>query len=144
MKYKNVFLIWLWANVMLIVSAIILISLHYYLKDGMIDRLSGIYQNVFITSCLGFVSTIPSLILMLFFHLMYSKNKAEVSQYLRPYCILILSINLLYLLSYEIVFGLKRSWGGPITMPMIFILTNAAGLIGLYIEHNRIKKGIKY
>ena len=144
MRYLNVFLIWLWANMILIVAAAILINLHYYIKEGTIGNHIGLYQSIGITIFAGFLLTIPSLILMLIFHLLYSKNKSEVKEYLKPYCVLILSINMLYLIPYQMVFGLERTWGGPITMPMIFFLTNAAGLVGLYIEHKKITKETVY
>ena len=142
MRYLNVFLIWLWANMILIISAFILINLHYYLKDGIIGKDIGLYQNIGITILIGFLLTVPSLILMLSFHFLYSKNKSDVKDYLKPYCILILSINLLYLIPYKMIFGLERLWGGHITLPMIFFLTNAAGLVGLYIEQKKIRKRV--
>ena len=142
MKYKNVFLIWLWANLILIVAAFVLINLHYYIKEEMSLRRFGHYESTRLIVFVGFVFTIPSLILMLFFHLIYSKNKSDVTEYLKLYCVLILSINIIYLFVCKLFLEIDDAWNGPITPTIICIITSAAGLAGLYIEHKKIKKRI--
>ena len=142
MRYLNVFLIWLWANMILIVATILIIVLDYYLTEGVDGVYNYFYEKMIITIVLGFLFTIPSLILMLVFHLFYSKNNYRKKDYLKPYCILIFCIYCFYLFAYLVFFGLDHVWGNIITISFIFFLTIAVGLMGMYIEHKKIKKRI--
>ena len=130
MKLKNVFYIWLWANMMLMFCGFI-----YYLfvSHGFSDVLS---VTLFIT-VMGIMFTIPSLVVLTLFHFSYSSSKKSKINNFYPYFNIILFINFIYLIIYLAIGGYQEIEG-----ILFFFLTTFCGIMALFIENDKVKKSI--
>lgn len=142
MKYASVIAIWLWANLILIITAPIIFFIHYYLKEETNGKLYDVFLHLIITTLFGFLVTIPSLIIRLVFHSFFSGRTLDVRDYLKLYCFLILFINVIYFVVFKLFYKPEYITGSFIQLPITYILTSAAGLVGLSIEYKRIKKRV--
>ena len=130
MKRINVFLIWLWANLMLGICTIVYcISDSLFLLDGFSGALGLMVY--------GFFFTIPSLVVLIIFQYVYSSSKKSITNNLFPYLKAVLFINLAYFLIYLVGEGYNEIKG-----IFFFILTTICGILAFYIEYSRVR-GIK-
>jgi chromate transport protein ChrA len=132
MKYKHVFLIWLFADILLVIG-----SLVYATKDSLYGT------TIFFGSFFGLLFSLPSLIIMLLFHAIYTKHAKNPNNYVLPYSLLILIINIIYLLvgylwpiNYETIYSFYNFY-------KIFIATTLAGFVSFYLVNRKIKKELK-
>ncbi|MCY7293449.1 MAG: hypothetical protein LH615_14825 [Ferruginibacter sp.] len=144
MKYKNIFLIWLYADVILIICTLLSINLYDYFKRGVFVSGSISFKNILLIEGVGFIFTIPSLVFMLLFHLIYARSKNGSNSYVKPYILLIFCINFLYLIIFLILIGNKSFYENMFIVPCVFLVTTAAGFTAFYIEHKKIQRLIKY
>jgi sulfite exporter TauE/SafE len=128
MKYKHVFFIWLLADAFLAIGGVCFI-IYTALTESPSDN--GI---LWLVIGLGFLITLPSLIVMLIFHAIFTKNAKDPASYAAPYIILIVSINILYLVIGHIVFTPGSEFG------YTYIPTTLAGLLAFYLVDRKIKK----
>ena len=131
MKLKNVFLIWLWANLMLAFCTVV------YCTYDNLSVTNGI-SNAFAYMVYGFIFTIPSLIALLIFQFVYSSNKKNKTNNLFPYLKVVLGINFTYFLIYLVGGGYNEIRG-----IFFFILTTICGVLAICIEYNRAKENKK-
>ena len=126
MKSKNVFRIWLWANLMIAFGAFIFtFSQGESLKEG-----AGTYL-LFLG--IGFLFSVPSLIILMIFENFYPKKNEGNN--IVPYILIILLINILYAIVY---FTFNRFYNSEGIY--FFILTTICGIAALFIEYNIAKK----
>ena len=142
MKYKNVFLIWLWANLIICVIGFILCPLYFISEDGLDVDYLDLFSAEGMVMGIGFLVTIPSLIILLVFHHFYSKYKIEKTSYISHYGLIIIIINCVYLITFVILTDEKISWGSIIIILLILTITIAAGLVSLYLDNKRRAKQI--
>jgi sulfite exporter TauE/SafE len=128
MQYKHVFFIWLLADAFLAGAGVCFI-IYTALTESPSD--TGI---LWLVIGLGILITLPSLIVMLIFHAVFTKNTANPANYAAPYIILIVSINILYLVIGHIVFTMPGEFGYG------YIATTLAGLLAFYLVDRKIKK----
>jgi hypothetical protein len=128
MKYKQVFFIWLLADAFLAAAGLCFIIYNAITA-------SGSDTSIFLLVLgLAFLITLPSLIIMLLFHAVFTKQAKNPANYGPPYIILIVSINILYLVIGHIVFTMPGEFG------YVYIATTLAGLLAFYVVDRRIKK----
>ena len=140
MKYASVIVIWLWANLILIISAPLIFFIHHNIKEGTFISTTQLFTNTMLSIYGGFVFTIPSLVIMLVFHLSYSRGSSYLKDYFKPYCFLILCINVIYFVVFKFFSKSEFIPESNIELLIICLITTAAGLGGLYIEHKRLTK----
>ena len=127
MKRINVFLIWLWANLMLGICTIIYcISDSLFLLDGFSGALGLMVY--------GFFFTIPSLVALVIFQYIYSSNKKSITNNLFPYLKVVLGINFTYFFIYLINGGYNEING-----ILFFVFTTFCGVLAFYIEYSRVR-----
>jgi len=131
MKYKHVFFIWLLADAFL---ALGLLAFAVY------EQFSGGSKNdleMFVLFVLyGILVSLPSLVTMLIFHFVYSKNVKAGTDHKPAYIILIISINILYL-----VVGLF--YGMTSEFNYFYIASTLAGLLSFYLVDRAVKKKLQ-
>jgi chromate transport protein ChrA len=127
MRWKDVFLIWLLADVLLAAGSLIAV-----LITGGVRNDLEIFPFVLLY---GFLVTLPSLAAMLLFHAVYSHVKKNETYQVLPYLLLVLSINLIYWLVWIFTFRHYENF-----QTWLILCTTIAGLIALAIVHLRIKK----
>ena len=97
------------------------------MKDGIVMCL--------IVFGIGFLFTIPSLLILLIFRYFYSKN-GNLSNFV-PYVLVIIFINFLYFITYYLSLdNFEIKWVA------FFLLSTFCGLVALFIEYNKVKKSI--
>ena len=129
MKAKNIFLLWLWANLMIgFWAGIFALTQEGPMNDGFIMCL--------VVFGIGFLFTIPSLIVLMVFHAFYS-NKNSISSII-PYVLIIVFVNFLYFITYYFSY----SYNFEMKWIAFFLLSTFCGLVALFIEHNKVKKSI--
>ena len=127
MKSKNVFLLWLWANLMIgFWAGVFALTKEGPMNDGFIMCL--------IVLGIGFLFTIPSLIVLMIFNHFYSQK--NISNNFIPYVLIIVAINFLYF----IIYYFSSSYNFEIRWIAFFLLTTFCGLVALFIEYNKAKK----
>ena len=134
MKLINVFLIWLWANLMLAFCTVL------YSTYVNLSVTNGI-GNAFAYMVYGFFFTIPSLVALVIFQYVYSSNKKSITNNLFPYLKVVLGINFTYFLIYLIGGGYNEIRG-----IFFFIFTTICGVLAFCIEYSRVianKKSIE-
>ena len=131
MKYKQVFFIWLLADVFLIIG-VLCFGLYELLSGGSIRDTEIFLLMV----AIGILASLPSLLIMLLFHLIYSRNAKDTQNYRMPYIALIISIN--------IVYYLISLFGYSITgeFKLLFMATTTAGLLAFYFVDRKIQKSL--
>jgi sulfite exporter TauE/SafE len=128
MKYKHVFFIWLLADGFLAAG-----GLCFLIYTAATESASD-GGMVLLVIGLGILVSLPSLIVMLIFHGIFTQNAANPANYFSPYIILIVSINILYLVIGRIVFTMPGEFG------YVYIGTTLAGLLAFYLVDRKIKK----
>jgi hypothetical protein len=82
----------------------------------------------------GVCISLPSLIVMLLFHFIFTKNAKDEANYKLPYIGLIISINILYLVIGQYGFGMTGEF------KLFYIGSTLAGLLAFYFVNKRIRK----
>ncbi len=132
MKYKHVFFIWLLADAFLAAG-----GLCFLIYTAATEPASD-GGMVLLVIGLGILVSLPSLIVMLIFHAVFTQNAANPADYFSPYIILIVSINILYLVIGRIVFTMPGEFG------YVYIGTTLAGLLAFYLVDRKIKKNTAF
>lgn len=130
MKYKHVFFIWLIADA-LIALGTACIGIYEEFTGGSSTEDVGIYL---LAVGIGIACSLPSLIVMLLFHRIYTSNAKQPQDYVMPYVALIICINMLYLLTGELGFGLPKDFN------LFYVGSTLAGLLAFYLVHRKIRK----
>ncbi|MBP6432025.1 MAG: hypothetical protein KA319_09670 [Ferruginibacter sp.] len=130
MKYKHVFFLWIWANLILALGALLTVFV-VSLPFGSRNNDWGMFLLVF---AYGFFISLPSLVTMLCFHYFYSQKSILKKDYFKVYSLVILVVNVLYLLCSYFIFKM----GGEFSL--LYLFTTLAGFISLYLVHLKIKK----
>jgi hypothetical protein len=126
MRWKDVFMIWLWADVLLGAGAVIFAIFTSAMFTGgpVLMLLVLLY---------GLLISLPSLVIMLLFHAICRRKSS--SNYFWPYTMLILSVNIAYWITGTYFLGYTN------TEYIAFIgCTILAGLLGFAIVNNTIQK----
>jgi hypothetical protein len=128
MTFRNVFQLWFWADLILLLGGIIFALV---ISSGDLN----VIGFVLLVAVYGVAVSLPSLIAMLIFHSVYYRKGRDTANYVQVYIIVILVINVLYLLvSYFFYEDMGASFD------FVYIGTTVAGLISLFIVDKRIKK----
>jgi hypothetical protein len=136
MKYKHVFFTWLLANAFLATG---LVCFTIYLQFEEADRNAYFGMNgsdwvmCFYIILYGLLLTIPSLVSMLFFHFIYTKNAKAGADHRGAYIALIIAINILYLLIGQFGYGMTGEFN------YFYIASTAAGLLSFYLVDRKVK-----
>ena len=144
MKYKNVFLIWLWANVIICVTGFISCTLYFISKDGLKVDYLDLFSAEGMVMGIGLLVTIPSLIILMVFHHFYSIYKIEKTNYLSHYSLIIIIINFIYLVAFVIITDEMITWRSIIIILPTLLITIGAGLVSLYLDNKRRAKRINH
>lgn len=144
MKYRNIFRIWLWANMIICVTGFILCILYFISEVGLNIDYLDLFSAEGMVMGIGFLVTIPSLIILLVFHHFYSKSKIEKTNYLSHYGLIIIIINFIYLIAFVILTDETITWRSVIIILLILIITIGAGLVSLYLDNKRRAKQINH
>jgi len=137
MKYKHVFFIWLLADAFL---ALGLVGFAIYLQfeeagqNAHFNLGMGDWAMCFYVILYGLLLSIPSLISMLFFHFIYTKNAKAGADHRGAYIALIIAINILYLLIGQFGYGMTSEFN------YFYIASTAAGLLSFYLVDRKVKK----
>ena len=129
MKYKQVFFIWLIADLFLALGLLSFVIYELFTGGNANDM-----EMFFWVLLYGFVVSLPSLLLMTLFHFIFIKNAKTPANYPIPYIALIISINILYLLMGQFGFGMTGEFN------VFYIGSTLAGLIAFYVVDKQIKK----
>jgi uncharacterized membrane protein YdjX (TVP38/TMEM64 family) len=128
MKYKQVFFIWLLADAFL---ALGLLAFAFY------EQFTGGAKDDFgmflLVAAYGICISLPSLIVMLLFNLVYTNNAKEGSDHRAAYILLIISINILYLVIGQL-YGMTGEFN------YFYIASTAAGLLSFYLVDKKARK----
>ena len=133
MKPTNIFRIWLWADLMIGFWSSI-----FYLIDNKNSNDFGertVYLFL-VAIVIGFLFTIPSIMLLLVFQHYHTKNKGNATDIIKPYLLFIVFINVLYLL--PILF----MGSTELDTLSFFLLTTFCGFVAFFIEYTKVKKNI--
>lgn len=126
MKYKDVFKIWLYANVILAIG----IAVFSFLTNGQ----NGVIWSALLVTGILFFFSLPSLIALCCFHAWYSNKAEENGNFAASYIAAIVSINILYFLSSIIFFDIDFE------LALLYLATTAAGIISFYIVYKQVKR----
>jgi hypothetical protein len=129
-KYKHVFLLWFWADLILAIGLFVA----YFAVGFYNSAKNNDYGMYLFVLGYGLVISIPSLIAMLIFHSLYNQKSILKKNYFKVYSLVILVVNLLYLLCSYFIFKM----GGEFSL--LYLFTTLAGFISLYLVHLKIKK----
>jgi len=124
MKYKHVFLIWLYADLFLAGGLMC-----FMMYEGGRDAT----EMFFLIAAYGIGISLPSLIAMLLFHWAYTENAKDKIGH-KPYIFLIIGINILYLLIGQFAIGMTGEFN------VFYIGSTLAGLLSFYLVDRKIKK----
>jgi hypothetical protein len=130
MKYKQVFFIWLLADAFL-AAGLVCFGIYELLTGGGPSDDVGIFL---LAAAIGIGCSLPSLFVMLLFHLAYTKNAKHPAEYTMPYVALIVCINMLYLLIGQYWFGMTAEFN------VFYVGSTLAGLLSFYLVDRKIKK----
>ncbi len=123
MKYINVFLVWLWADIILATGCVI------FDFNNEIVSVIGI----------GFVCTLPSLVILIIVHTIFAKYNKSHSNYSTHYLLLIIGVNILYLIFCFLTIGFAKWVSDAKFFILAFACTTLAGIISFFIEQKRIQ-----
>lgn len=127
MKYKDVFKVWLYADVILML--LVLVAAAVITGEGIDDG-----GFVLLAVLVGAGLSLPSLIALLCFHSWYSNKKEEKEKFVTSYVAAIISINILYFLISVFLFNID------IKPALLYLVTTGAGLISFYIVYKQINR----
>jgi hypothetical protein len=129
MKYKHVFFIWLLADVFL-AAGLLCFGVYLSFTGGNANDVSMLFMIMFY----GLLVSLPSLVAMLLFHLLFQRIAVTPEKYVTPYITLIIVINILYLLIGVFSFHMTTEFN------IFYIGSTLAGLLSFFIINKRIKK----
>jgi hypothetical protein len=129
MKYKHVFFIWLLADAFLALGLLGFLLYEMFNGGNKNDMEMFLFVMVY-----GVCISLPSLIVMLLFHFIFTKNAKDEANYKLPYIGLIISINILYLVIGQYGFGMTGEF------KLFYIGSTLAGLLAFYFVNKRIRK----
>jgi hypothetical protein len=129
MKYKHVFFIWLLADVFLVLGLLGFLAYEMFAGGNKNDL-----EMFLLVIIYGICISLPSLIVMLLFHFIFTKNAKDAAKYKLPYIGLIISINILYLVIGQYGFGMTGEF------KFFYIGSTLAGLLAFYLIDRKIKK----
>lgn len=130
MKFKHVFLLWFWADLILAIGTLfVMIGINQF--NGVKNSDFGMLLLVF---GYGLVLSLPSLVTMLIFHYFYSQKSLLKKSYFKVYSLVVLSINIVYTFCSYAIFKMQGEFG------LLFIFTTISGLLSLYLVHFKIKR----
>jgi hypothetical protein len=129
MKYKHVFFIWLLADAFLALGLLGFLLYEMFNGGNKNDMEMFLFVMVY-----GVCISLPSLIVMLLFHFIFTKNAKDKANYKLPYIGLIISINILYLVIGQYGFGMTGEF------KLFYIGSTLAGLLAFYFVNKRIRK----
>ncbi len=124
MRWRDVCLIWLLADVLLAAGTVTVVLVS--------PKGTGDMELLWLVLGYGFLVTLPSLAAMLLFYAVYSQARKGKAYHVSHYILLILAINLLYWLAarvtnfYIVSFDIR-----------LILCTTIAGLIALAFVHRR-------
>ncbi len=132
MRWKDVFLVWLWANLLIGAGT----ALYAFFTSGMATDEFGI---ILMVGLYGLLITLPSLIILFIFHAAYTyKNKLR-ENYLLHYSVLVIFINL----AYWLVSAYTSRFITDEIVAVFFLYTTFAGILALQLVNRRINKRIR-
>ena len=131
MKYKHVFFIWLLADAFLALGLFAFVVYEQF-SGGSKDDM-GMFLLV---AAYGICISLPSLIVMLIFHAIFTSNTKDPKDYKSTYIILIVSINVLYLLVGQFCFGMTGEFN------VFYLASTLAGLLAFYLVDRKIRKNV--
>jgi hypothetical protein len=131
MRYKDIFLIWLWADIIIGLGTLLACLFTKNIANGEFDFALLIVG-------IGILFSLPSLAIMLIFHAIYSTNSNDKSNYLLPYTLLLLCINLgYYFAGYLYANEINNDFGRG-----FICFTAFAGILAFYFIDKRIQRRI--
>lgn len=131
MKYKQVFFIWLLADAFLIIG-LLCFGLYELLTGGSKSDI----EIFLLVVGIGILASVPSLLIMLLFHFIYTRNVKDTQNYRLPYIALIIGINIVYYLIS--LFGYRITG----EFKLLFMATTTAGLLAFYFVDWKIQKSL--
>jgi len=131
MKYKHVFFIWVLADIFLALGL-----LCFFIYEQTSSQTPDDLGMFLLVALYGVCFSLPSLIVMLLFHFLFTKNAADKSNYKNPYLMLIVGINAAYLLIGMFIVGVTSEFN------IFYLGSTLAGLLSFYLVDKRIKKTI--
>ncbi len=142
MKYKHIFLIWFWADVLLGFGFILFSIVKLILYSPHNIEISSLVGSTIVFGVMGVLYSLPSLLTMLGFHFIYDKYLRNSMNHIVYYLLVILFINSCYVLvgkfapeKYQpiyILYEYSRYWY------YIFIPTTLAGLLSFFLVTRKI------
>jgi len=130
MKYKQVFFIWLLADAFL-AAGLLCFAVYELVADGASN--DDLWMALWAAG-LGICFSLPSLLVILLFHFVFTKNAKHTDEYRMPYIALIICINMLYLLISQYWFGMTEEFN------VFYIGTTLAGFLAFYIVDRKFRK----
>ena len=128
MKYKQVFFIWLLADAFLALGLLAFFGYEQFTGGAKDD-----FGMFLLVAAYGICISLPSLIVMLLFNLVYTKNAKAGADHRPAYISLIISINVLYLLI-GLVCGMTSEFN------YFYTASTAAGLVSFYLVDKKARK----
>jgi hypothetical protein len=131
MRWKDVFMIWLWADLLLAAGVIFA---GVYINKGSSDD----FGLIILVVLYGIFVSLPSLAVMLLFHVIYTKKMQRNHTW--PYMLLILCINLIYWLigTFFNYYTPRNEW------TYLILFTTLAGILGFAIISRKIKRRMQH
>jgi hypothetical protein len=131
MRWKDIFLIWVWAN--LLIGAGTAIAA-FFMSDMEVDA----FPIILMVGIYGLLITLPSLGIMCIFHAAYTYSNKLRQNYLVHYSLLIISINIVY---WVVAVYMGRFYMDEM-VTAFFLYTTFSGILALLLVNHRIKKRI--
>ncbi len=131
MKYKHIFLVWFFAEIILAIAAFFVLLAQSIYSAGSFNR---DYGMLLLVVGLSLLWSSPSLIVLLGFNYFYTKKHPYQKSYFKIYSVLIIAINIVYALCSRFIFSMN------VEFLLYFIFTTIAGLLALYFICLKIKK----
>lgn len=126
MKYKDVFKIWLYADVILL---LLLIAAAVISGENINDG-----GFVLLAMLIGTGLSLPSLVALSCFYLWHNNKVGSSENFVASYIAAIVSINILYFLSSIILFDFDFEEA------LLYLVTTASGLASFYLVYKQVKR----
>ncbi len=130
MKYKHIFLIWLFANIILGLTA------YFYLFFQSGNNKFNDFEMILIVALYGLFLTLPSLIILSAYYFFYFK-KLMYADYKFKLIAIIVIINILYFLASYYFFTMAKEFN------YFFLASTLAGLISFAIMDKKVNKNLR-
>jgi hypothetical protein len=131
MRWKDVFLIWFWAD--LLIGAGTAIA-GFFMSEVDVDG----FPMLLMVGIYGLLITLPSLGVMCIFHAAYTYSNKPRQNYLVHYSLLIILINI----AYWFISVYKSRFYVDEMVTAFFLYTTFSGILALLLVNHRIKKRI--